>query len=172
LAGVCIFGIDRLVGGSGRGAAVGIVAMFDAAAIVCAEEEAMVRVYLSGPMTGMPEFNYPAFHEAARSLRAVGFEVVSPAEKPMEAHAPWVAHMRLDIELMLACAGVVMLPGWEQSKGARIERRLALELDMPVADIATVLRFQAQRDDCDSCANAGRRIPTITDPVRDAGLPM
>ena len=37
-------------------------------------------IYLSGPMTGLPEFNYPAFHEAARRWRAIGWDVINPAE--------------------------------------------------------------------------------------------
>ena len=38
------------------------------------------RVYLAGPMTGYPDYNYPAFHCAAEQYRAAGFDVVSPAE--------------------------------------------------------------------------------------------
>lgn len=39
-------------------------------------------VYLSGPMTGLPDFNYPAFHDAAQRLRSIGHRVESPAENP------------------------------------------------------------------------------------------
>ena len=39
-----------------------------------------VRVYLCGPMRKYPEFNHPAFHQAARLLRAEGYDVFSPAE--------------------------------------------------------------------------------------------
>ena len=39
-----------------------------------------MRVYISGPMSGLPELNFPAFHAAAASLRAKGLDVVNPAE--------------------------------------------------------------------------------------------
>ena len=39
-----------------------------------------MKMYLSGPMTGMAENNFPAFHDAAAKLRAGGHEVVNPAE--------------------------------------------------------------------------------------------
>ena len=39
----------------------------------------MKRIYVAGPMSGLPAFNFPAFHEAAADLRACGFDVVNPA---------------------------------------------------------------------------------------------
>lgn len=38
------------------------------------------RVYLAGPMTGIADYNFPAFNAAAARLRAVGFDVVNPAD--------------------------------------------------------------------------------------------
>ena len=43
----------------------------------------MKRIYLSGPMSGLPELNFPAFHAEAARLRALGFEVVNPADFPL-----------------------------------------------------------------------------------------
>jgi len=40
----------------------------------------MKTIYLSGPMSGLPGFNFPAFHAAAAKLRADGFTVLNPAE--------------------------------------------------------------------------------------------
>lgn len=42
----------------------------------------MKRIYIAGPMSGLPEFNYPAFNRAAAVLRAQGHHVENPAENP------------------------------------------------------------------------------------------
>lgn len=47
---------------------------------VCPQIEETPYIYLCGPMTGLPEYNYPAFHAAAAELRAQGWRVVNPAE--------------------------------------------------------------------------------------------
>ena len=52
-------------------------------------------IYIAGPMTGLPECNYPAFHEAARRLRLLGYEVLNPAENPVPACGTWQGYMRL-----------------------------------------------------------------------------
>ena len=55
------------------------------------------RLYLAGPMTGLPELNFPAFHAEAARLRALGYEVVNPAEINVDPAAGWLACMRADI---------------------------------------------------------------------------
>lgn len=93
----------------------------------------MGRIYLSGPMTGIPEFNYPAFNAAADVLRAEGLEVVNPAEAPKQ--DSWAAYMRHDKELLKNCTEVVLLPGWEKSRGARIEVKWAKAWGLPVREL-------------------------------------
>lgn len=85
-------------------------------------------VYLSGPMTGCPELNFPAFHVEAARLRAAGLDVVSPAEVKLEGKPGWADYMRADIRQMMRCSAICMLPGWESSRGAKIEHDLALAL--------------------------------------------
>jgi hypothetical protein len=43
-----------------------------------------MKVYLAGPMTGYPRWNFDAFDEAARQLRSDGHDVVSPHELDLE----------------------------------------------------------------------------------------
>jgi hypothetical protein len=90
-------------------------------------------LYLCGPMTGLPDFNYPAFHEAARQLRAAGFKVVNPAETTIPRTAPWISHMRKDIaDMVNTCDAVATLPGCESSRGAMVEIYLAKKLGWTV----------------------------------------
>lgn len=86
-------------------------------------------LYLSGAMTGLPGFNRPAFHAAAGWLRAAGYTVVNPAEMDGDS---WEHHMRRDIKALMDCDGVALLPGWQRSRGSRLEVFMALALDMRV----------------------------------------
>jgi hypothetical protein len=102
-------------------------------------------LYLSGPMSGLPDNNYPAFHAAANQLRGVGYTVISPAEKDQDLTAPWAQHLRRDIALMMAhCTAVATLPGWEHSKGAQLEVHIARELGWPVWPLQAWLEIGAQ----------------------------
>lgn len=95
------------------------------------------RVYISGPCSGLPEFNYPAFNREAARLRALGYEVENPAENPEQ--QSWAGYMRLALRQMLTCDEVVLLPGWQHSLGARTEQHIATLLEMPVRMAAEVV---------------------------------
>lgn len=86
------------------------------------------RVYLSGPMTGIKDWNRPAFMEAATFLRNQGATVFNPAFSSMcesRTHDAWMVR---DIhELTEHMDGkpyydyIAQLPGWEKSGGAKLE---------------------------------------------------
>ncbi|ACV57540.1 DUF4406 domain-containing protein [Alicyclobacillus acidocaldarius] len=90
------------------------------------------RWYLAGPMSGYPDFNRPAFHEAAARLRAQGLIVVNPAEIRGDEDCEWDDWMRAALHCLLGCHAVVFLPGWEFSRGAQLEYMVATGLEMPV----------------------------------------
>ena len=97
------------------------------------------RVYIAGPMTGVPEYNFPAFHAAAARLRQAGWDVVNPAENfGGRTDLPRETYMRLDVSLMTTCVAVALLPGWHESRGALLEYLLARELGMQFLDIETL----------------------------------
>lgn len=90
-------------------------------------------IYISGPMTGMPDLNFPAFNAEAARLRNLGLRVVNPAEVQLPAGSPWAAFMRADlIDMLRHCDTVVTLPGWDRSRGARIEVYVARQLGLRV----------------------------------------
>ena len=91
-----------------------------------------IRVYLAGPMTGMPDLNCPAFHHMAEHLRRSGFEVMNPAEVNPDHTMPWAECMRRDIAELVRCDSIYLLPGWEKSKGATLEHHIADRLGMDV----------------------------------------
>ncbi len=91
-----------------------------------------LRVYIAGPMSGLPGFNYPAFHAEAARLRAAGFEVESSADNPRPPCGSWAGYMRLAIRQLSHCDAVTFLPGWNGSRGARLEHRIAIELGLSV----------------------------------------
>lgn len=98
-----------------------------------------MKIYLSGPMSGLPDFNHPAFNRAAKVLRMLGHQVVNPAEKAINAEGlseteVWQAFMRIDIKQLVDCEALVMLPGWAESKGATLERSIAQALSIEIVD--------------------------------------
>ncbi|BAO88939.1 DUF4406 domain-containing protein [Caballeronia cordobensis] len=91
-----------------------------------------MKIYVAGPMSGYPELNFPAFHAEAARLRAMGFEIVNPAEIDVGPNPDWLTAMRADIRELVTCDGIALLPGWEQSRGATVEHTLARGLGLRV----------------------------------------
>ena len=101
------------------------------------------KIYCAGPMSGLPNFNFPAFMAAAEKLREEGWEVYNPAEKDAEAHlnkkatktgdaALAIKHgfdfreaYLWDVTSIIRADAIYMLPGWEGSPGARGEHGVA-----------------------------------------------
>lgn len=92
------------------------------------------KLYIAGPMSGLPEFNYPAFHEAAQRLRAVGYEIENPAENSPE--PDWTGYMRASLRQVSRVDGIAVLRGWELSRGANLEVHIAHALHLPVLSVS------------------------------------
>ena len=114
----------------------------------------MRKAYLAGPMRGYPQFNFPAFHEAAKQLRAAGWEIFSPAERDEEVYGKdftsdnpngdegqarrekgFDLALALEADCIWICRNadaVFLLPGWNRSTGANAERALAVALGRDV----------------------------------------
>lgn len=95
----------------------------------------MGAVYIAGPMTGIPQHNYPAFAYVATALRGNGIDARSPHELDGGSmDRSWEWYMREALKMLLECDEIVLLPGWENSRGARIERDVAGALGMSVVE--------------------------------------
>lgn len=96
-----------------------------------------MRIYLSGPMTGLPKNNVPAFNKAAKFLRSLGDVVINPAELDKgEPCGSWEECLRRDIKWLVTCDAIVNLPGWENSRGATLENYIAEKLSFTVFNLA------------------------------------
>lgn len=96
-----------------------------------------MKIYLAGPMRGLPDENHPAFDAGAKILRDAGHEVFSPAECARALRAEGTATVRrgLGKDLAWICEhadGVALLPGWDKSKGALAERATAIALGLTI----------------------------------------
>jgi hypothetical protein len=111
-----------------------------------------VKVYISGPITGIPDSNRVLFAEAGQNLMGYGFEPVNPLEIPKDhpgecigdeveritrdgRKVPDYSHrygcyMRADLVALLWCEGILLLPGWELSRGAALEESVARTLGL------------------------------------------
>ena len=106
-----------------------------------------MKIYLAGPMSGIPAHNFPAFNDAAKRLRAMGHIVINPAEVHPDTQALgaepspeqlWRACMKADIALLIQCDAVAFLPGWEKSRGASLEVYIAKALGLPILDAEAI----------------------------------
>lgn len=96
-----------------------------------------MKLYISGPMSGLPDWNFPAFNQAAEKVRAWGHDAVNPVDINPDHTTPWEICLRADLKALCDCDGIVLLPGWEKSKGAQLELHVAHRLAMSVHFIET-----------------------------------
>lgn len=104
------------------------------------------RVYLSGPMTGFARADYVRrFSEAEKILRKHGYGVINPCNV-LACRWPWIYRamewalgkqlayavvLAYDLLLLMTRAdGIVMLPGWQASRGAQIENYVSMHFWM------------------------------------------
>lgn len=107
----------------------------------------MSKIYIAGPMSGIPEFNFPAFYAAAESLKEDGFDIVfNPANKELERKLDPGAysngdHVKAsqtgfnfreaylwDVSKVIESDAIYMLKGWERSPGAIGEHAVAVAM--------------------------------------------
>jgi hypothetical protein len=110
-----------------------------------------MKYYIAGPMTGIPQFNYPLFDKVAEHLKKEGYDVVSPAEmdspetRAVAMASPdgrlssgvcngetWGDFLSRDVKLIAdSIDAIVLLPRWFKSRGARLECFVAMNKNIP-----------------------------------------
>lgn len=86
-----------------------------------------MKIYLAGPMSGVPDLNRPAFNAKAKEFRDEGHTVLNPAS----VIAPMREALAEEMEwICLHAEAMAFLPGWERSYGARAEHALAVALGL------------------------------------------
>lgn len=109
------------------------------------------RLYIAGPMRGIPQYNFPVFDAARDKAIALGWDAVSPADldrangfdvNGFDVNKPVPEQLLRemigrDVQEILRCDAIALLPGWQNSSGARVEICLALFCDMPILSAET-----------------------------------
>lgn len=88
--------------------------------------------YISGPMRGYPEDNFPMFNQCAEELRNKGLAVENPADHfGGKRGLPRYKYLAADVLALLKCDVIVLMPGWLHSEGACLEAQIALDTHKP-----------------------------------------
>jgi hypothetical protein len=91
-----------------------------------------VKIYIAGPMSGLPDYNFPAFHEAAYGLRLLHHDPLNPATSfDGRQDLEYEMYIREAVRMVAAADAILMLPNWQSSKGARMELHVACTIGMP-----------------------------------------
>jgi hypothetical protein len=94
----------------------------------------MLKIYISGKISGLdPKVAKKKFDDAEIYLKSTGFEVINPMNfGEGDPNKTWKDYMIEDINMLFDCDGIYMLDNWGNSKGARVERAIAIELCLQI----------------------------------------
>ena len=93
----------------------------------------MRKVYIAGPMTGKPGYNFPAFYRLSAEWEERGWAVMNPANsfnRSMKLTHP--EYLRAALHLILQVDALALMVGWEDSEGAKLEAAVARILGLPI----------------------------------------
>ena len=90
----------------------------------------MSKIYIAGPMSGLPGFNRPAFHRAAAHIVRRGNVALNPAILPDGLEQ--AEYMDICLAMLRCADAILMLPSWQTSSGATAEYHYAYKMALPV----------------------------------------
>ena len=93
----------------------------------------MAKVYISGKITGLEQQEaFDIFEKAEIEIKELGGTPINPMKIEHKENSNWYDYMEKDLSALLRCDGIYMLDNWGISKGARIERAVAMELGLSI----------------------------------------
>lgn len=91
------------------------------------------RIYIAGKVTGEErEVCWPKFQKVKFNLEALGYEVINPLEVVCADETCWDTAMKKCIAALMTCDMIYLLSDWRESKGAKIEHKLAKSLNIEI----------------------------------------
>ena len=122
-----------------------------------------MRLYVIGPVTGRENLNRKVFEDAKEKLWDAGYDVLIPHDvvPPDASHEQ---AMRLSIKTMLGCDGVAALTDWDESRGAKLEREVAIACGLEIHCVDTWLLMA---DDSPENDNSPKETPNPPSPPSD-----
>jgi len=99
------------------------------------------KIYIAGPMRGLPDFNYPTFNQYAQAHRNVGWDVANPVEIGADYGTPeqinadpalLAAVVEAELHALETCDAIYLLDGWQNSEGARMELATAIAYGLKI----------------------------------------
>lgn len=91
-----------------------------------------MKIYISGKISGIEETAAVNFKVAEKGLELCGFTPVNPMELKHNHDKTWQSYMKESIKALCDCDAIFMLLNWEESKGAQLEKQIAINLNMSV----------------------------------------
>lgn len=97
-----------------------------------------MKIYLSGKITGREKEDYTRqFARAETFYKTSGFDVINPVKIGEEVlkinpKAEWQDFMIRDLEALKTCTHIALLEGWEESKGAKMEKAEAEKMGLEI----------------------------------------
>lgn len=89
-------------------------------------------VYICGGVTGLdPDQTFRKFMAAQLWLESCGYCAINPLTLIDDPDMYWRMAMKICIDKMIECDRILFLPEWELSRGAKLESKLADELEIP-----------------------------------------
>ena len=111
-----------------------------------------MKYYMGGPMSGIPEYNFPFFKAMTQLFRDNGYDIITPVEIARDLRGDPIVRkevgmkegqiplrndfLMFDAECVLKKShGVIMLPNWRESTGAVMEAAAAIAVGKPLYEV-------------------------------------